>query len=435
MTDSEQPRKPQKFAAPRGTADVLPEEWPWWRLVRDTAEQVCDLFGYRRIETPMFEHAGVYLRTAGAGTDVVEKEVYLFEDRGGDRLALRPEGTAGVVRAYIEHGMASLPQPVRLFYVAPNFRYDRPQAGRYRQHTQFGVEAIGDAHPLVDAEVIDLLKTFYDRLGLRDYTLKLNSIGDANCRPKFIEALRAYYASKLDRVCDDDRARFEKNPMRLLDCKDPRCFEITAGAPRLPDYLCDACREHFTSVKSYLDAQGIAYELDDRLVRGLDYYTRTTFEVQPAVEGSQSSLSGGGRYDGLAELLGGPPSPGIGFGGGIERLIINLKRQAGESGGEDGIVPPREPRVTLFVAHLTPEAEPLALRIAEQVRERGLVAVVGGGGRSLKAQMRHADAKGAAYVAIIGEAELRDGMVTVRNMSTHDEKRVEKELVASAVSP
>jgi histidyl-tRNA synthetase len=435
MADSEQPRKPEKFAAPRGTADVLPDDWPWWRLVRDTAEQVCDLFGYRRIETPMFEHAGVYLRTAGAGTDVVEKEVYLFDDRGGDRLALRPEGTAGVVRAYIEHGMSSLPQPVRLFYIAPNFRYDRPQAGRYRQHTQFGIEAIGDGHPLVDAEVIDLLTTFYRTLGLRDFTLKLNSIGDANCRPKFIEALRDYYRPKLDRVCDDDRQRFEKNPMRLLDCKDPKCFEIIGGAPRLPDYLCDACAEHFASVKTYLDALGIAYELDDRLVRGLDYYTRTTFEVQPAVEGSQSSLSGGGRYDGLAELLGGPPTPGIGFGGGVERLIINLKRQQEAALVEEGLVLSDEPQVTLFVAHLTPEAEPLAMQIAQQVRVQGLVALVGGGGRSLKAQMRHADVKGAAYVAIIGEEELRDGKVTVRNMATHEEKRVETELVASAVAP
>ncbi|MGH6692468.1 MAG: histidine--tRNA ligase, partial [Gammaproteobacteria bacterium] len=272
MADSGHERKPQKFAAPRGTSDILPEDWVWWRHVRDTAERVCDLFGYRRIETPVFEHAGVYLRTAGAGTDVVEKEVYLFDDRGGDRLALRPEGTAGVVRAYIEHGMSSVQQPVRLFYMAPNFRYDRPQAGRYRQHTQFGAEAIGDPHPMVDAEILDLLTTFYRELGLRDFTLRLNSIGDAVCRPKFIEALREYYRPKLDRVCDDDRARFEKNPMRLLDCKDPRCHEIIAGAPRLPDYLCDACREHFVSLRSYLDALEIDYELDDRLVRGLDYY-------------------------------------------------------------------------------------------------------------------------------------------------------------------
>jgi histidyl-tRNA synthetase len=436
VPDPDRASRPQRFAAPRGTADILPEEAAWWRYVRERAEDVCDRFGYRRIETPVFEHAGVYLRTAGAGTDVVEKEVYLFEDRGGDRLALRPEGTAGVVRAYLEHGMGSLPQPVRLFYIAPNFRYDRPQAGRYRQHTQFGVEAIGDGHPLVDAEILDLVTTFYGVLG--DFTLRLNTIGDANCRPKYIEALRDYYRPKLHLVCDDDRVRFEKNPMRLLDCKEPRCHEIIGGAPRLPDYLCDACAEHFASLRGYLDALGIAYELDDRLVRGLDYYTRTTFELQPSVEGSQSALCGGGRYDGLAELLGGPPTPGIGFGGGVERFIINLKRtleDAAEPAEDLGIVLPEEPQLRLFVAHLTPEAEPLALQVARRLRGEGLAALVGNGGRSLKSQMRHADVLGAAYVAIIGEEELRDGMITVRNMATHEERRVETELVASEVAP
>jgi histidyl-tRNA synthetase len=432
MAESSEAGKPRKFAAPRGTFDVLPDDWPWWRHVRETAEQVCELYGYRRIETPMFEHAGVYLRTAGAGTDVVEKEVYLFEDRGADRLALRPEGTAGVVRAYIEHGMASLAQPVRLFYIAPNFRYDRPQAGRYRQHTQFGVEAIGDPQPLIDAEVIGLMSDFYAALGLSGYTLKLNSIGDANCRPQYIEALRAYYRPKLGHVCDDDRVRFEKNPMRLLDCKDPRCFEIIAGAPRLPDYLCDACREHFEAVKTRLDAIEVPYVLDDRLVRGLDYYTRTTFEMQPQEEGSQSSLGGGGRYDGLAELLGGPPTPGIGFGTGIERLIINLKRAAAAD-PEFFITPETQP--TLFIAHLTPEAATAALQLARRVRAEGLVVLVGGEGRSLKAQMRHADAKGARYVVIIGADELAAGEVTLREMVSHDERRVSFAEVAAAIAP
>lgn len=406
----------KKFAAPRGTADVLPGDWPYWRYVRDTAERVCASFGYQRIETPVFEHAEVFLRTSGTGTDIVEKEVYLFDDRGGDTLALRPEGTANVVRAYIEHGMASLPQPVRLSYIGPIFRYDRPQAGRYRQHTQFGVEAIGDGDPLVDAEVIDLLWTFLRELGLGGFTLKLNTIGDQVCRPRFVEALRAYYRPLLPSVCDDCRVRFEKNPLRLLDCKEERCQPAIAGAPRLRDFLCDDCRSHFERLQAYLHALRIDYALDERLVRGLDYYTRTVFECHPAIEGAQSSMGSGGRYDGLAELLGGAPTPGIGFGAGFERLIINIKRQ-------EAPLPPDAP-LALYVAHVTPEAATVALELANSVRAAGRQATVGGGGRSLKAQMRHADARGARYVAIIGKDELAAGEATLRNLGDRSERRV-----------
>lgn len=417
--------KPTQFSSPRGTSDLLPEEWPYWRFVRDTAERVCWLFGYERIDTPVFEHAGVYLRTAGEGTDVVEKEMYVFKDRGDDLLALRPEGTAGVVRAYIEHGLANLPQPRRLYYIAPNFRYDRPQAGRYRQHTQFGIEAIGDGSALVDAEVIDLMTTFLRELGLRNYTLKLNSIGDRVCRPGFVAALRAYYGPHLAELCADCNVRFEKNPMRLLDCKDARCQPFMAGAPRLKDHLCDACREHFAGLEGYLAALSIAYEIDERLVRGLDYYTRTVWECHPHVEGAQSSMINGGRYDGLAELLGGPPTPGIGFGGGIERLVINLKR--------DGVqVPPDKP-LTLFIAHMAPAAEAMALRIAREVRQAGLTAVVGPAGRSLKAQLRQANTRGARFAAIIGEREAAAGEVTLRDLDSHDERQVSAAGVARAL--
>jgi histidyl-tRNA synthetase len=422
---SDEAANSQRYAAPRGTADVLPDEWPYWRYVRDTAERVCELFGYRRVETPIFEHAGVYLRTAGAGTDIIEKEMYVFEDRGKDRLALRPEGTAGVVRAYIEHGMASLPQPVRLWYVAPNFRYDRPQAGRYRQHTQFGIEAIGDPDALVDAEVIELLTTFLRELGLTDYTLKLNTIGDHACRPAFVEALRAYYWPHLAEVCADCRVRFEKNPLRLLDCKEERCQPLIGGAPRLHDYLCDACRAHWTRLLSYLDARGIGYAIDERLVRGLDYYRRTVWECHPHIEGAQSSMLNGGRYDGLVELLGGPPTPGVGFGAGFERLIINLKRQ--------GVAIPAETVPALFIAHLTPEAATVALSLADAVRRAGCQALVGAAGRSLKSQMRHADAKGARFVAIIGADELAKGEVTLRDLAEHREQRLRVEDVPPAV--
>lgn len=428
MPDSTAQPKPQKYAAPRGTSDVLPEDWAYWRYVRDTAERVCASFGYARIETPVFEHAGVFLRTAGAGTDIVEKEVYLFDDRGGDQLALRPEGTASIVRAYIEHGMASQPQPLRLFYIAQNFRYDRPQAGRYRQHTQFGAEAIGDGDSLIDAEIIDLLWTFYGELGLRGLALRVNSIGDAVCRPGYLDALRDYYRGRLDDTCADDRVRFEKNPMRLLDCKEDRCQPIIAGAPRLRDYLCDGCRDHFEKLQAHLKTLGTPYEVDDRLVRGLDYYTRTAFEVQPsAAGGGQSAVGGGGRYDGLVELLGGAPTPGIGFGTGIERIVLNLRQQ------EVAVPPPDAPR--LYIAHLTPEAADAALRLASAVRAAGRSVVVGGAGRSLKSQLRHASARGARWAAIIGAGELASGEVTLRDLEAHSERKVTVDGVAAELGP
>jgi histidyl-tRNA synthetase len=417
--------RPQKFAAARGTADVLPEDAPYWRYVRGAAERVSDLFGYKRIDTPMFEHAGVYLRTAGQGTDVVDKEMYLFEDRGGDLLALRPEGTAGVVRAYLEHGMSSLPQPVRLFYIAPNFRYDRPQAGRYRQHTQFGIEAIGDGHPLIDAEVIQLFTAFFGELGLTKYTLKLNTIGDPACRPAYIEKLRTYYRDHMSSLCDDCRQRFEKNPLRLLDCKEARCQPFLASAPKLLDHLCEPCEDHFTKLCGCLDDLGIDYVVDAGVVRGLDYYTRTVWECHPLVEGSQSSILSGGRYDGLAELLAGPPTPGIGFGSGIERLIINIKR--------DNIALAEAMSLSLYIAHLPAEAATVALRLAASVRAVGKQAIVGPGGRSLKAQMKHADARGARYVAIIGNDEIAANEITLRNMSDHSERRVPLDDVPDAL--
>ncbi|OGO50827.1 MAG: histidine--tRNA ligase [Chloroflexi bacterium RBG_16_68_14] len=414
-----------RFQAPRGTSDVLPEDEPYWRFVRGTAERVSGLFGYRYIETPMFEDAGVWLRTSGEGTEVVEKEMYLFEDRGGDRLALRPETTASVCRAYVEHGMASRPQPVRLYYFAQKFRYDRPQAGRYRQHTEFGVEAIGDGEAAVDAEVIDLLATFYQALGLAGLSLHLNSIGDRACRPAYIDHLRAYYRDHLSQTCADCRLRYEKNPLRLLDCKQTQCQPVIAGAPAITERLCADCDAHFRALRSSLEALEIEYELDPHLVRGLDYYTRTVFEFLPPEEGAQSTVGGGGRYDGLIELLGGRPTPGIGFGNGIERTILNLKRQK-------ALVPEVEaPRV--YVAHASSEARVAALRLARRLRDGGVAAVLGGG-RSLKAQLRHADALGARYVAILGEQELAKGEVTLRDMRDGQQHSVAEGEVTAAVA-
>lgn len=420
MASAQQPREARKptrrFSAPRGTNDILPSEEPYWRHLRDTAERISHLFGYGRIETPVFEDARLFVKSTGEVTDIVEKEMYVFQDRGGDLLALRPEGTANVCRAYLEHGMQALPQPVRLYYISPVFRYDRPQAGRYRQHWQFGAEAIGDGDALVDAESIDLLQTFYDALGLSGLTLRLNSIGDGRCRPAYLEELRRYYADRLEDVCADCQGRYEKNPLRLLDCKQEQCQPTIADAPSITEHLCQECAAHFAALRSYLDARGIRYLLDPRLVRGLDYYTRTVFEYQPPEGDAQSTVGGGGRYDGLMELLGGRPTPGIGFGTGIERIILNLQRQKAPA--------PALPPPQVYVAHLSQAAKAAALRLAADLRAAGISAVVGGATRSLKSQMRHADALGATYAAILGDEELASGSLTLRDMRDGTQQRV-----------
>jgi len=416
----------KEYRAPRGTQDVLPADQPYWDFVRERAEGLCARFGYGWIETPMFEDASLFTRGVGDVTDIVQKEMYVFEDRGGERLALRPEGTAPICRAYLQHGMHSLPQPVRLWYLAPNFRYDRPQAGRYREHHQFGAEAIGEADATVDAEIIELLWRLYEELGLTGLTLNLNSIGDAACRPGYLEALREYYRDRLHHVCPDCRVRFERNTLRLLDCKVPGCQPVIAKAPPITEYLCEACAKHFSDLRSYLQAVGIPYVLNPRLVRGLDYYTRTVFEVQPEEEGGQSSIGGGGRYDGLIEQLGGRPTPGIGFGTGIERIILNLKRQ--------GAAVPQPQRVQVLVAYTTPAARVEAFRVASELRRAGIAALASTGERSLKAQMRHADGIGARYAAIIGERELAEGTVTLRRLETGEQLLIPVAEIAGRVA-
>jgi histidyl-tRNA synthetase len=407
---------PPQYQAPRGTQDILPEDQPYWDLVWQAVTDLCAAFAYQRIETPTFEDASLFTRGVGEATDIVQKEMYVFKDRGGLELALRPEGTAPVCRAYLQDGMHNLTQPVRLWYWTPIFRYDRPQAGRYREHHQFGAEAIGDGSASVDAEIVELLWRLYESLGLSALTLQLNSIGDQRCRPKYLEVLRDYYRDKLNLVCDDCRARFERNPLRLLDCKQDRCQPIIAGAPPITDHLCEDCDAHFGDLQSYLGAVGIPVTPNTRLVRGLDYYTRTVFEVQPPEEGSQSAIGGGGRYDGLIELLGGRPTPGIGFGTGIERIIMNLKRQG---------IPALEPlRPHVYVAIQKPTGSVPAFRLSSELRRSGIAAIVGTGERSLKAQMRAADALGATYVAILGERELQDSTATLRHLATGKQETV-----------
>ncbi len=397
------------FRAPRGTADHLPEEQKYWRYIESKAVEIANRFGYGRIDTPAFEDSNLFVRSVGEGTDIVEKEMYTFEDRGGDSITLRPEGTAPVCRAYLEHGMHNLPQPVRMHYFCPVFRYERPQAGRFRQHHQFGVEALGDADPSVDAEVIEVAWELMGSLGLRDIQLLVNSIGDANCRPSYIERLRDYYTGHHDRLCDDCRDRLDRNPLRLLDCKVETCNALGDDAPRSTEYLCDECREHWGKLSSYLDAISLPYTVDHRLVRGLDYYTRTVFEIQPLDVGGQSTIVGGGRYDGLITALGGRATPGIGFATGLERLTLNLKR---------GDVPvPDEPSPQYLVANVGVNARTAALELAVRLRRAGVGAILSSGARGLRGQMRQANALNIPYALILGDDEIERGEVVVRDMS------------------
>ena len=396
------------YQSARGTADILPPEQPYWRYVEKTITEITRLYGYQRIDTPVFEDTGLFRRSAGDYTDIVQKEMYTFDDRGGNSLTLKPEGTPAVCRAYIQHGMYNLPQPVKLYYVSPIFRYDRPQAGRYRQHYQFGAEAIGEGDPALDAEVIDMAWQFYTSLGLARLSLQLNSIGCKVCRPGYLAALKDYYAG-YDNLCNDCKARLEKNPLRLLDCKQASCQGIAESAPRNTEHLCDACTAHFSQLKEYLKLLQIPFSLNHRLVRGLDYYTRTVFEIQPEEEGGQSTIGGGGRYDDLIEELGGKPTPGIGFATGIERIILNLKQQ--------GFIAPETPGLRVLIAFMGEKAREEAIKLAAQLRRSGISAAAAAGVKSRKAQLRQANALNVPYAVILGEDELKAGTVTLRDMA------------------
>ncbi len=407
------------YKAPRGTVDILPEEQRYWRFVETSAVSLCRLYGYQRLDTPAFEDAQLFTRSIGQGTDIVTKEMYTFEDRSGNVLALRPEGTAPVCRAYLEHGMDNLPQPVKLYYMAAIFRYERPQAGRYRQHYQFGFEAVGDGDPVLDAEIIEMAWKYFETLGIDGLNLYVNSIGCKACRPRYLEELKRYYASHVQGLCADCKSRFDKNPLRLLDCKQSVCYEVTEAAPKSTDYLCRECLVHFESVVGYLEALEIPFELSHRLVRGLDYYTKTVFEIQPPGEGAQSALGGGGRYDDLIDELGGKPTPAIGFASGMERVVLNLKKR--KIAVPEPSVPP------VFIAYLGNEAKLEAAKLASTLRRREVPAVLATGDRSLKAQLRQANGLGAGYTAIIGENEVKVGKVTLRNMGTGEQETLAPE--------
>ncbi len=396
------------FQAPRGTQDVLPEDVPYWDFVERSARRTANLFGYLELRTPTFEDTALFYHGAGEATDVVEKEMYSFTDKGGSDITLRAEGTAPVVRAYLQHGMHARPQPLRLFSLISVFRYDRPQAGRLREHHQFDCEALGDEDAALDVEIITLLWRFYSALGLTDLSLQLNSIGDSVCRPAYIERLREHYRGHVDELCGDCKRRLDISPLRLLDCKVPTCQPIAESAPSFIDSLCDDCREHFYRMREGLEREGIPSALNHRLVRGLDYYTRTVFEVWPPIAGAQASIGGGGRYDALAEQIGGRHTPGVGFGTGIERLILNLRQQ--------GVEPPVANRPIAYVAHISENARTAAADFARELRDRGVPTVVGVGNRPVRARLRNADAAGVRWTALLGEDELKASTVSLRDM-------------------
>jgi histidyl-tRNA synthetase len=383
-----------RFQAPRGTHDVLPSEQPLWQLATGTLAEVAETYGYRRIQTPVFEDAELFLRTSGEGSDLVQKEMYLFEDRSGRELALRPEATAPICRAYLDHGMQREPQPVKLYTQATMYRYAAPQKGRYREHWQQSVEAIGSDDPAIDAEVIQLYVEVLRRLGLERWELQLNSIGDANCRPAYVEQLEAWLDEHADVLDDDARQKRATSPLRVFDVKSAEVRAALADAPKIGESLCDACREHFAEVRRHLDAYGVRYTLESTLVRGLDYYTRTTFEFVPIGEGP--TICAGGRYDGLIEQIGGPPTPGIGFGAGVERLVLAL---------EDEGIAAEQPALDLFFL-IEPDADrAAALAEMAKLRSVGVSCDADYAGRSMKGQrtqLGRSNARGFVHVRADG---------------------------------
>lgn len=402
---------------PKGTNDFIPGESEKWQYIEQLCRQVCAEYGYREIRLPIFEHTEVYLRSVGETSDIVEKEMYSFEDKGLTHVTLRPEGTAGTVRAFLENRLYADPQPTKLYYMGPMFRYDKPQAGRYRQFNQFGIEAFGADHAAIDAEVITLAIEIFKRLGLTGLSVKINTVGCAECRPKHMEALKTYFRQHEDKLCDTCRDRLERNPLRILDCKEDGCKAVAKGAPTTIEAACDTCSTHFNQLLEYLDAVGIHYEIDTNLVRGLDYYVRTAFEVViNSVGSAQNALCGGGRYNGMVEQFGGDDLPGIGYAMGMERLLLTLKEQ--------GIELPVSKQPDVYIAPLGEAAQKEAFVLTQALRSKGIYTEKDYLGKSLKAQMKAADRFQVKYCVIIGESELEKGIAVVREMATGEQTEV-----------
>ena len=402
--------------AVKGTKDVLPGEIYKTQYIESTALDVAERFGFKEIRTPVFEHTELFQRGVGDTTDVVQKEMYTFDDKGGRSITLRPEGTAGAARSFLENGLCNETLPQKVCYLTSCYRYEKPQAGRLREFHQFGVECFGAQSPLADAEIISLANTFFKELGVKDLTLEINSIGCPTCRAEYHKALKTYFEGRKDELCDTCKDRLERNPMRILDCKSPVCSEIAKDAPVVLDYLCDECREHFEKVKSYLNAQNIAFKVNPRIVRGLDYYTKTVFEFISGSIGAQGTVCGGGRYDGLIEELGGQKTPSLGFGLGIERLMLLMEAQGCEF--------PKESMPDLFIAALGEKAQLKAVEIANDMREEGFTCLYDVNDRGLRAQMKYANKLGAKYTIVLGDDEVESGIAKLKNMESGEETEI-----------
>lgn len=399
--------------APRGTQDILPKDSYKWRFIENIMLNQAELFGFSEIRTPVFEHTELFNRSVGEDTDVVQKEMYTFKDKGGRSITLRPEGTAGAVRAMLEHGLYNESLPVKLSYITSCYRYEKPQSGRWREFSQFGVEMFGSAEPAADAEVICLAKTLFDRLGLCKISLEINSIGCPSCRAKYYEALKEYFESYKSELCETCLSRLDRNPMRILDCKSVVCSKIAEKAPDVLTFICGDCKDHFEELQGYLKAASIDYVINPKIVRGLDYYTRTVFEFVSKEENTTGLVcGGGGRYDGLVEELGGKPTPAIGFGLGIGRILLALENQ--------GIEIPKSNKCDIYLASVGKEASMVAFNLTKMLRESSFIAQYDTIGRGLKAQMKYADKIGAKFTIVLGDEEIVSKKAKIKNMKTGD---------------
>ena len=402
--------------APRGTKDVLPSDVYKWKYVEEKFREVCLKFGFGEIRTPVFEHTELFKRGVGETTDIVQKEMYTFTDNGGRDITLKPEGTAPVVRSFVENKLYADAQPTKLFYITPCFRYERPQAGRLRAFHQFGVEVFGAANPSIDAEVISVAMNFFEQLGLMNLDLKINSIGCPKCREEYNQALREYLRQRLDKLCKTCNDRFERNPMRIIDCKNEKCQGELTDTPVILDYICSECKDHFEKLQGYLKSMDINFEIDPTIVRGLDYYNKTAFEIISKDIGAQSTVCGGGRYDGLVEEIGGPSTPGVGFGLGIERLILTLENNNMEI--------PKPRGIDVFMVTIGERADKKAMELAYKLRKNSISVDIDHLNRSIKAQFKYSNKINSSYTIVIGDDELDNDVVSLKNMETGDQQEI-----------